>query len=411
MLHSMALWLRLALMRLKRPGHAAGAVAELPRPDGPLLWVQIGAETLGETAPGAVLLLARLRQLRPELRVILVAPPWPQWPEAVQRVDLPRDCPATARHLLAHLRPRMILLLGNELPPALISEAVRAGVKLILADAQMAPLGPRRGLFARAVQHALLRRLAHVSVRDQDSLAPLIRLGADPRRIEVGGVMGTPPEPLRCSEAERASIAALTRTRPVWLAAAVPAAEIEAVLAAHEQAQHHAHRMLLLLAPDTEECGAELAARIEAGGWTVSRRSQEGEPDADTEIFVADEAGEYGLWYRIAPVCYMGGTLSGAAGHGRSPFEAAALGSAILHGPQTAPFGADYARLDEARAARTIYDERSLGEAVADLMAPDRAAILAHNAWAVTSGGAAAAESVVRAVLRQFDAPTEKEKG
>lgn len=407
MLEGLALKLRLALARPRRPGPAARAATNLPRPEGPLLWLQIGVEGAADTAQGAVLLLRRLRRLRPALTLVVAVPPAVsgQWPDGVIAVDPPEDCPHSAALILSHFRPGLIVLLGNDLPAALIALATEAGLKVMLADARLSPLEPSRGLLARAAQRALLQRLSRVLVRDQESIVPLARLGAHATRIEVGGVMGEPPDPLRCSEAERASIAALTRTRPVWLAAAVPAAEVPAVLTAQEHVQRHAHRMLLILATDIPDEASDLATRLAQEGWTVARRSLEGEPDADTEIFLADDPAEYGLWYRIAPVTYMGGTLSGAAGHARSPMEAAALGSAIVHGHQTAPFAPDYARLDEARAARCVYDDRSLGEAVADLMAPDRAALLAHNAWAVTSGGAAAAETVVQAILAQLEAP------
>jgi len=411
MLEGLALRLRLSLARPRRAGPAARAAVDVPRPEGPLLWLQIGAEGAADTAQGAVLLLRRLRRLRPALTLVVAAPPSVsgQWPEGVIAVDPPEDCPHSAALVLSHFRPGLIVLLGNDLPAALIALATETGLKVMLADARLSPLEPGRGLLARTVQRALLQRLVRVLVRDQESVVPLARLGAHATRIEVGGVMGEPPDPLRCSEAERASIAALTRTRPVWLAAAVPAAELPAVLAAQAHVQRHAHRMLLILAPDTPDEASELAAKLTEVGWAVARRTLEGEPDAETEIFLADDPAEYGLWYRIAPVTYMGGTLSGAAGHARSPMEAAALGSAIVHGHQTAPFAPDYARLDEARAARSVYDDRSLGEAVADLMAPDRAALLAHNAWAVTSGGAAAAETVVQAILAQLEAPVQLE--
>lgn len=407
MLHSLALWLRLALMRFRRPDPALREALELPRPEGALIWVQIGAGAGADTYASAEMVLERLHRLRPDLRLMMVCPKGPErvWPEGVLKLPQPDDTPQALGRVLAHLRPALIVLLGNDLPAALIAGADAAGIPVMLADAHLAPLAARRGVFARLVQRALLRRLSRILVRDRESIDPLLRLGAEPKNLAVGGVMGLPPEPLACSEAERASMAALIRHRPVWLAAAVPPSETGAVVAAHERARRHAHRMLLLLAPDAAENAAALASRLQAAGWTVTRRSREGEPDDETEIFLADDPADFGLWYRIAPVSYMGGTLSGAVGHARSPLEPAALGSAILHGPQTAPFAADYIRLDEARAARLVHDEAALGEAVSDLMAPDRAAVLAHNAWAVTSGGAAAAETVVRALVSLLHSP------
>ncbi len=257
---------------------------------------------------------------------------------------------------------------------------------------------------ARRIEATLLSALDRIILRDAESQAGLHALGVPPARTEVGGTLSEPPEPLHCSEAERASIAAITRTRPVWLAAAVPPVELRVVLDAHAHAARHAHRMLLILAPEAGEPADALAADLEDQGWITGQRTIEGEPEDDMQIFLADDPGDYGLWFRIAPVTYMGGTLSGTGTAPRSPLDPAALGSAILHGPETAAFAGDYARLEAARAARAVTDAPSLGEAVSDLMAPDRAAMLAHNAWAVTSGGAGAAEAVAQAILSIYDA-------
>lgn len=407
MRRSFLLWLRLALTRTRRPALAAEGP---PRPAGPLVWLvpDPGAADGHDTGATAALLLRRLRQQRPGLSLLVSVPPTLETPlpDSVIRTAPVEDAPAAVRLALAQWRPDLVVLMGNALPPALIDGAREASVPVMLIDAHAPGHAARRGFFARRLQRALLTRLARISVRDPESQAALIRLGADPARIEVGGILSEPPEPLHCSETERASIAQITRTRPVWLAAAVPAGEVHAVLTAHAQAQRHAHRMLLILAPDLPVDGAELVSELEAMGWAAGRRTLEGEPDDEMQIFVADDPGEYGLWYRIAPVTYLGGTLSGAAGHARSPLEPAALGSAVVHGPQTAPYGADYSRLDAARAARAIYDARSLGDALADLIAPDRAAMLAHNAWAVTSGGAGAAEAVARTILGTLDTTT-----
>lgn len=403
MVHALALWLRLALARPRRPDALARAATAIARPEGPLLWLQLGAETGGEGVQAAAALLTRLRRLHPDLVMVVASnAPAASWPAGALAVDTPPDTPANAALLLAHWQPGQIVLLGNDLPAALIAAASGAAVPVMLVDAHVPTRAPRRSFAARQVQRALLARLSRISVRSSESVAPLVRMGAPEARIEVGGQLGEPPEPLRCSEAERASIAAITRTRPVWLAAAVPEVEIDSVLAAQEHVQRHAHRILLILAPDSPDTAPALAQRLEAEGRAVACRTVEGEPDDETEIFLADDPAEYGLWYRIAPLCYLGGTLRGAAGQARTPMEAAALGSAVIHGTQTAPYEADYARLDEARAARTVYDERSLGEAVADLLAPDRAAMLAHNAWSVTSGGAAAAEAIARSILVGF---------
>ena len=69
----------------------------------------------------------------------------------------------------------------------------------------------------------------------------------------------------------------------------------------------------------------------------------------------------------------------------RDPMEAAALGSAILHGPQAGRWRRASQRLAEARASRQVGIAADLAEALADLLSPDRAARLAQAAWAVAT--------------------------
>jgi 3-deoxy-D-manno-octulosonic-acid transferase len=140
----------------------------------------------------------------------------------------------------------------------------------------------------------------------------------------------------------------------------------------------------------------------ETGDWVVAERAEEQDPDAEVEILVADNPAEYGLWYRLAPVTFLGGTLSGK-GPTRSPLEAAVLGSAIMHGPKTGQAGQVFGRLGAARATRAVASALDLGEALGDLLAPDRAARLAQAAWEVSSEGAEVTDTVVQRIRAIMD--------
>ena len=190
-------------------------------------------------------------------------------------------------------------------------------------------------------------------------------------------------------------MAAALNTRPVWLAAGVPEAEEAAVIAAHRAALRLAHRLLLILVPENPDRAATLAAQMEeAEGWTVAQRAREEEPDAETAVYLPDSTQEYGLWYRLAPVTFVGGSLGGQ-GAIRNPMEAAALGSAIIYGPRAGGFGAAFGRLGAARAARAVGSAADLAEALAEVLAPDRAARLAQAAWTVASDGAEVTDRVL----------------
>ena len=129
-------------------------------------------------------------------------------------------------------------------------------------------------------------------------------------------------------------------------------------------------------------------------GLQVAQRSK-GEPiGADTDVYLADTLGEMGLWYRIAAVSFVGGSLVDVGGH--NPFEPALLGSAILHGPHVRNFLDAYRRLAAARRggagalARPSSPRRSSRP-----WRPDRAAEMAAAAWEACSEGAEVTDAVL----------------
>jgi 3-deoxy-D-manno-octulosonic-acid transferase len=170
------------------------------------------------------------------------------------------------------------------------------------------------------------------------------------------------------------------------------------VVAAHRVASRSAHRLLLVLAPRSAEEAPAMARALGEAGLRVAERAEGEEPEDGTQVYLADGPGEMGLWLRLAPLAFLGGTLPGGPG-GRAPFEGAALGAALLHGPQVAPYGGAWARLDTAGAARCVLNGAELGRAVEALLAPDRVAAMAHAGWDVATRGAEVANRVVDLIL------------
>jgi 3-deoxy-D-manno-octulosonic-acid transferase len=158
---------------------------------------------------------------------------------------------------------------------------------------------------------------------------------------------------------------------------------------------------MLIIAPRHPERGPEIAEMLRAQGWRVELRSEGNEPNSETDIFVADTLGEMGLWYRLAPVSFLGGSLAEIGGH--NPFEPAALGSAILHGPHVESAKEVYDMLSAAGASRMVKDSQELASAVIHLLEPQNAAEMAHAAWEVTSSGAEATDNALSVLQNILD--------
>ena len=173
-----------------------------------------------------------------------------------------------------------------------------------------------------------------------------------------------------------------------------PEAEEAPLIAAHRAALRLAHRMLLILAPEDPARAGPVAERMaQVEGWTVARRSLEEEPEDEVQVYIVD-ASELGLWLRLAPVTYLGGSLS-SGGARLDPAYPAALGSTIIHGPRAGAYGTTVGRLAAAQATALVGSGADLADALGELVAPDRAARYAQAAWAVTTEGADVTDHVL----------------
>ncbi|MEL7093301.1 MAG: hypothetical protein AAFN94_16350, partial [Pseudomonadota bacterium] len=101
----------------------------------------------------------------------------------------------------------------------------------------------------------------------------------------------------------------------------------------------------------------------------------------------ADTLGEMDLWYDLCPIVFVGGSFSDVGGH--TPYEPAAAGAAILHGPRYANFSEAYAAFHLAKAAIEVTDERTLSREISDMLTnPENAVALAQNARPMAQDGA-----------------------
>ena len=99
--------------------------------------------------------------------------------------------------------------------------------------------------------------------------------------------------------------------------------------------------------------------------------------------------GELGLFYRLSPIVFMGGSL--VEHGGQNPIEAVKLGASVVHGPHTFNFSDVYEALDQAGGARKADSVealvKQLGQLLADPAARD-ASLAASERVVEQLGGA-----------------------
>lgn len=396
---SLAVYLLWARLRgvLKRRNVPEQIKAQASRPPGPLVWMHVAdvAESppifevmrhlLADSPAAHCLITTSGKMLPPAIASRL--------PERVILENLPDESLVESERFLERWQPDLAVWSDFVLRPTLLDRTKRHGVPVILINARLSVTAFRRWRFLRGMVGSLLERFDRVLVQDDASAGYFQALGVPKDRIAVTGALKEGSLPLPHDEAERRALAQALGGRAVWLAAGIYTAEMADILTAFRHARRSFPEVLLVIAPEAPENGRAFTDLCRNDGYKVAQRSTRDTITKRTDIYVADTLGEMGLWYRLSPVAFLGGSLVQQGGH--NPFEAAALGSAILHGPHVTDFTGPYRKLTEAGACVEIADGADLAQALKQTLVPERAAEMATAAWIAGSEGAEVTDMVL----------------
>lgn len=285
-------------------------------------------------------------------------------PEGVIHQFVPLDMPYFVARFLNHWRPNLALIAESELWPNLITEGRKRGIPFVLVNGRLSPRSYSRWKKLGRSAAALLSRVDLCLAQDADDAERFANLGAQ-RVLTTGNLkFDVPPPPV--TPVALAAMERAIRGRPIVLSASTHEGEETLLIEAHMRLRQTVPGLLTMIAPRHPHRGYDIADIAERVGAVPVIRSRGHLPDAGTEIYIADTIGELGLFYRIAPIVFMGGSL--VKHGGQNPIEPAKLNSAILHGPHIWNFSSVYAKLNRARGAATVTTAESLTKSLALLL-------------------------------------------
>jgi 3-deoxy-D-manno-octulosonic-acid transferase len=359
-------------------------VASIPRPEGFLAWFH--AASVGEVNATLPVIDAIAKE-RPEVRILLTTATvtsarlaQTRLPKGAIHQYVPLDGQGYIRRFLEHWRPDLAVLVESEIWPNLVMETKAKKIPLVLINGRMSTASfkawRRRPGISRPIFSAFDLVLAQ-----NDSLAErFAQLGA-PQTRDAGNLKAdAPPPPVDPEEMKRLTSA--LSGRPVWLAASTHKGEDDLVATAHALMKRKLPNLLTIIVPRHPERGPDIAAELKSSGLEAALRSEGALPDASTDIYVADTIGELGMFYALAPIALIGGSL--VTRGGQNPMEAIKLGAAVLTGPNWQNFPDTYTDLLKTEGAKEVSDATSLAEAVLHLL-QDTDARQAMTATATTA--------------------------
>jgi 3-deoxy-D-manno-octulosonic-acid transferase len=356
-------------------------ISEDIRPHGPLVWIH-GA-SVGEVMAAAAL-IERLRALN--MRILLTsgtvtsaAIVAKRFPADIIHQYVPYDSPRYVARFLDHWRPSLALFIESDLWPNLILSSAARRLPMVLINGRMSHRSfPRWRRMAGTIS-ALLGRFDICLAQSEVDAERFAALGS--RNVVTTGnlKLDVPAPPADPAKLDR--LLTMTRGRPIIVAASTHPGEESILLEAHRTLARFFPSLLTVIVPRHPHRGEAIARTIPAARLHVALRSREELPTATTDIYVADTMGELGLFYRLAPIVFMGGSLIEHGG--QNPIEAVKLGASIVHGPHIFNFSDIYDALDSAGGARSADTVemlvKQLGQLLADPVARESSVAAAAN--------------------------------
>ncbi|QEE39519.1 MULTISPECIES: 3-deoxy-D-manno-octulosonic acid transferase [unclassified Methylobacterium] len=277
---------------------------------------------------------------------------------------VPLDAPRWVARFLDHWQPDLAIVAESEIWPNTILELDAREIPLILVNGRMSERSFKGWERCPRTAKALLSRIAICLTQTQEDGTRYAKLGAP--RVSVAGNLKFDSQVPPVDRQQLAYLDGMVADRPVWVAASTHEGEDSIVAYAHAVLKSQFPRLLTILAPRHPSRGTDAAEAAATYGLRSARRSSGGRPHPSVEVYVADTIGEMGLFYRLAPLAFLGGSL--VPHGGQNPIEPVRLDTAILHGAHTANFDVVYRALDRAGAALPVRDGVELAVLVGELL-------------------------------------------
>jgi 3-deoxy-D-manno-octulosonic-acid transferase len=343
-------------------------VSSAARPSGFLAWFH--AASVGE-ANAALPVIESIAAEHPGVKILLTTATVTsaklarvRLPKGALHQYVPLDNQGFVRRFLHHWRPDLAVLVESEIWPNLVLETKAEGIPLLLINGRMSTPSFQRWRRRPGMSRPLFSAFDLVLAQNDRLAERFSQLGAS-RALDVGNLKADAPPPPADLPGRRRLAASLSG-RTVFLAASTHQGEEDMVAAAHIKMKPGTADLLTIIVPRHPERGPLIAEQLRAAHLNVALRSEGKLPEPRTDIYVADTIGELGLFYTLAPVAFIGGSL--VPHGGQNPVEAIKLGAAVLMGPHRQNFRDSYTDLLRVGGCKEVSDAESLATAALDLL-------------------------------------------
>ena len=327
----------------------------------------------------------------------------------ISKIYYPIDRANIVNRALATVNPEAIVLFETEIWPNFIWQAQKRGIPLFLANARLSDRSFRGYKRFGFLFRQLFAAFEGIATQNETAAERFRAVGARPDRIHVTGNLkfdvAMAPKPGGLDASALLKQIGVNDDTPILIGGSTHDGEevILAEIAARLRAQFP--NLFLILVPRHFERSNDIGRTLRDSGVKLLFRTAI-RPDTrlgpgEVDCLLVDTTGELRSFYDPATVVFIGKSLT--AEGGQNPIEPAAIGKAIVFGPNMQNF-ADIARLFlEKNGAVQVPDAATLEKVLRELLADQyQRAEMGRNALQVVSENQGAMERTLEMILEKL---------
>lgn len=295
-------------------------------------------------------------------------------PAHVEKIYYPIDRKKWVQRALGTIHPEAIVLVEAEVWPNFLWRARQMRIPTFLVNARISDKSFRGYKRWASIFSGLFGNLSRVCCPTEADAERLRVIGCRPDDVHVVGNLkfDTAASPGKQNLDVRALLDGLgiPAEAPILLGGSTHDGE-EAILAkTWRQLRERFPSLFLILVPRHHERAREAARAVRAEGLKTLYRTElrdDHKSDGSVDCLIVNTTGELKAFYEVATVVFVGKTLT--ARGGQNPIEPAALGKAVVFGPNMQNFRGIVPEFLAAEAVRQVGSARELEKVVGELLA------------------------------------------
>ena len=284
-------------------------------------------------------------------------------------VYAPYDWPLFVSCFLRRIKPCLHIVMETELWPVTIFLCKCMGIPVVVANARMSAKSAKGYQRVAWLSHAMTRNI-QVATQYQQDAEHYLALGLPPQQLQVTGSIKfdieLAPDLVDAAKAYKTQLTDEAQKTFIWLAASTHKGEDEHILRTHKKVLKQNPNALLIIVPRHLERFNDVAQLIEAQNFKLHRHSSTHLLTAETNVLLVDSIGQLLMFYGVADVAFVGGSLVATGGH--NTIEPVVWGIPVLSGPHTFNFTEVTERLVQAGALQIVDNGDQLSIAVLQLL-------------------------------------------